>query len=110
DEAGRIAAPGSLLLADVHARRGHLLLRLDRFPESLAACDAALAIAPDLAGAHRDRVAALLGLGRFDEAGGSCDAALAKGPPSADLFELRGLARFGRDDFAGAIDDLTQAL
>src|SRR5206468_3658462 len=48
-----------------HASRGRLLLGLDRHREALAACDAALAIAPDLASAHRDRAAALLELGRF---------------------------------------------
>ena len=93
-----------------HGRRGRLLLKLDRPDEALAACDAALAIAPDLASASRDRAAALLELGRFDEVLASCDAALASGPPSAEMHELRGLARVGRNNFAGAIDDYTHAL
>ena len=40
----------------------------------------------------------------------SCDAALARGSPSAELYRLRGLARAGRDDFPGAVEDYTQAL
>ena len=49
-------------------------------------------------------------LGRFGDAVASCDAALGIGPPSAEFYEIRGLARGGRDDFVGAIEDVTQAL
>ena len=55
-------------------------------------------------------MAALLELRRYGEVIDSCDAALAQGPPSAKLYELRGLARVGRNDFAGAITDYTLAL
>jgi len=39
----------------------------------------------------------------------SCDAVL-KARPTAEVFELRGLAKDRRKDFSGAIDDYTQAL
>ncbi|MBV8556446.1 MAG: tetratricopeptide repeat protein, partial [Planctomycetaceae bacterium] len=96
--------------ADDHARRGRLLLRLARPRDALAAADAALAIAPDAAHAHLVRVAALLELERYGDVIDSCDAALARGSLSAELYRLRGLARVGRDDFAGAVEDYTQAL
>jgi tetratricopeptide (TPR) repeat protein len=110
DRAIRLEPPGARAAAEDHARRARLLLRLERYAEALSDADAALGVAPDLAGAHRDRVAALLELGRFAEVIGSTDAALAGGPPTADLHEIRGLARVGRGDFAGAIADYTQAL
>ena len=52
----------------------------------------------------------LLDLKRYDEVIRSCDAALAQGKPWADLHEIRGLARAGHRDFAGAIADYTLAL
>jgi eukaryotic-like serine/threonine-protein kinase len=93
-----------------HAHRGRLLLVLLRPDEALAACDAALAIAPDLASANRERVRALLRLERYDEAIGPCDVALKNGLPSAEIYVLRGLAKVGQNNFAGAIDDYTHAL
>ena len=65
---------------------------------------------PDDDRAHRLRVLVLLDLKRNDEVLRSCDAALAQGKPWADIHEIRGVARAGRGDFAGAIDDYSQAL
>ncbi len=110
ETSGRLEPAGSRAAADDHARRGRLLLRLDRAADALAAADTALALVRDLGRAHLVRVAALLALERYADVLGSCDAALAAGHPSAELFRLRGLARFGLNDFAGAIDDYTQAL
>jgi len=110
ETSARLEPAGSRAAADDHARRGRLLLRLDRTKDALAAADTALALVRDLGRAHLVRVAALLALERYDDVLGSCDAALAAGHPSAELFRLRGLARFGLNDFAGAIDDYTQAL
>ncbi|MBV8611171.1 MAG: tetratricopeptide repeat protein, partial [Singulisphaera sp.] len=108
--AASLEPPGRRGAADDHARRGRLLLRLARPRDALAAADAALAIAPDAAHAHLVRVAALLELERYGDVIDSCDAALARGSLSAELYRLRGLARVGRDDFAGAVEDYTQAL
>jgi tetratricopeptide (TPR) repeat protein len=105
----REPARGRAAAAD-HGERGRLLLRLDRPGEALAACEAALAIAPELAPAVRDRVRALLRLERYDQAIGPCDSSLVNGPRSAEIHVLRGLARVGQNQFAGAIDDYTHAL
>ncbi len=110
EESARLEPPGSRAAADDHARRGRLLLRLARPREALAAADAALAIAPDLADAHLVRIAILLDQDRHDQVIAACNAALAKGPPSAALHLYRGLGRTGRHDFPGAIDDYTRAL
>ena len=48
-------------------------------------------------------------LKRYDDVIASCDAVL-KARPTAEVFELRGLAKDRRKDFSGAIDDYTQAL
>ena len=109
DEVIRRGPPKGRDLAGDHARRARLLRDMGRFGEALADADAALVIAPELADAHRERVAALLELRRYGEVIDSCNAALALGP-SAELHELRGLARVGRNDFAGAITDYTLAL
>ena len=47
---------------------------------------------------------------RFDEVIAAADDALARGRRSADLLEVRGLARANRGDHSGAIQDYTQAL
>jgi tetratricopeptide (TPR) repeat protein len=97
-------------LASDHWRRGELLRRERRFDEALAACDAALKIAPDFDPVHRLRVMVLLDLNRPDEVIRSCDGALARGQPWPDIYEIRGLARASRRDYAGAIEDYSQAL
>jgi eukaryotic-like serine/threonine-protein kinase len=48
-------------------------------------------------------------LNRHDDVIRSCDAVL-KARPTAEVFELRGLAKDRRKDFSGALDDYTQAL
>ena len=49
-------------------------------------------------------------LKRYQDVIDSCDGCLRAGNPSADLLELRGLAKAKRNDFAGAIEDYTLAL
>ena len=110
DEAIRLAPPGSPEAAADQARRAELLALGGRFEAALAACDAALAVVPDDPAAHRVRVRALLELKRHDEVIAACDGYLARGKPSAEIFAIRGLARAGREDYAGAIQDYTQAL
>ena len=109
-EAARREGPSGRAAAMDHARRGRLLLRLDRPGDALAAAEMALGLAPGLAEAHLVRIGALLELRRYAEVVNSCDAALAGGPPTADLLRLRGLGRAGRGDFPGAIEDYSQAL
>jgi tetratricopeptide (TPR) repeat protein/tRNA A-37 threonylcarbamoyl transferase component Bud32 len=110
DEAIRRETPGQPIQAGDHTARATLLRRDQRYNEALAACDAALKIAPDYDVVHRLRVLLLLDLGRPDEVIRSCDGALARGKPWPDILEIRGLARASRRDYAGAIDDYSHAL
>jgi tetratricopeptide (TPR) repeat protein/tRNA A-37 threonylcarbamoyl transferase component Bud32 len=110
DEAIRCEKADTLLAARDHIQRGELLRRDGRFEKALAACDAALKLAPELDTAHGLRVNVLVDLGRTDEVIGSCDGALARGKPWPGIHEIRGLARANRGDFAGAIEDYSQAL
>jgi tetratricopeptide (TPR) repeat protein len=110
DEAVRLEAPGDPVLARDQANRARLFFRGHDDGKALAACDAALAVVPDHAEAHRLRVRALLRLRRYDDAVRACDALLARGRPTAEVYESRRHAREGLNDFAGAIEDLTEAL
>jgi len=99
-----------LLVAGDHTNRGRLLHREHRDEEALAACEAALKLVPTHADAQRLRLDILLAQRRFDEVIGPCDALLAREKPSADLYELRALARAGLMDYPGAIEDDTKAI
>jgi serine/threonine protein kinase len=111
DQAIRLGAKQNpLLVASDHTNRGRLLHLDHREKKALAACDAALKLVPTHADALRLRLDVLLALKQYDDMIGPCDALLAQGRPSADLHELRGLARAGRMDYAGAIEDDTRAL
>ena len=52
----------------------------------------------------------LLKLKRYDDVIRSCDALIARGKATPAIYELRGLARAERKDFAGAIEDVTNAM
>ena len=110
EQAIQLDSPGSRDLAKDLAKRAQVLLQAKRYPEALDACDRALKITPTDAEAHRWRVAALLELKRYQDVIDSCDGYFRAGNPSADLLELRGLAKAKRNDFAGAIEDYTLAL
>jgi serine/threonine protein kinase/tetratricopeptide (TPR) repeat protein len=109
-EAVRYGPPTSQEAAKDHAMRGQLLYSDKRYEDALDDCDAALKIDPECVEAHRWRVATLLELKRYDDVLSSCNVYLSKGEPSADIYEVRGLARAHHKDYAGAIDDYTQAL
>jgi tetratricopeptide (TPR) repeat protein len=108
--AARLEPPGSRASAEDHTKRGRLLLARNRPGEALTAAEAALAVDSRAAAAHLVKLDALLRLERHGEVIDSCDAALARGTGTADLYRLRGMARLGRNDFSGAIEDLTMAL
>jgi tetratricopeptide (TPR) repeat protein/tRNA A-37 threonylcarbamoyl transferase component Bud32 len=90
--------------------RARLFLRANQCPEALAACDAALSLAPDDAEAHRVRVAALMDLKRYDAVLASADAYLARGKPIAEILEIRGLAHQAQGNYNAAIADFNRAL
>ena len=56
------------------------------------------------------RISALMELKRYDEVLASADAYIARGKPSAEIFEIRGLAREARRHYAAAIADFNRAL
>src|SRR5262249_44666664 len=110
DRAVRLEAPGNLVVARDQGNRALLFFRARDDEQALAACDAALAVDPDHPGARLLKVRALLRLRRYGEAVRACDALLARGKPSAEVYELRRHANEARNDFPGAIEDLTEAL
>jgi serine/threonine protein kinase/Tfp pilus assembly protein PilF len=110
EQAIRLEQPDSPVLARDHTNRARLLIRDHREAEALAACEAAIRVVRDHEPAHGLRLDLLLKLKRYDEVIGSCDALIARGRASAAVYELRGLAREGIQDHAGAIADAGAAL
>jgi serine/threonine protein kinase/Tfp pilus assembly protein PilF len=110
DQAIQLEAPGNAVLALDQTNRAKLLAREDHDEAALAACESALRAIPDHAPAHELRLELLRKLKRYGELIKSCDVLLAKGKTSADLYEQRGLARQDQRDYAGAIEDFTQAI
>jgi tetratricopeptide (TPR) repeat protein len=98
------------VLAIDHTNRGKLLYLDERFTEALAETRLALDIASDYVEAQVLQIQALLKLRRYEEVIGACDKAIEMGKKSAVVFELRGLARAARNDYAGAIQDYTRAI
>jgi serine/threonine protein kinase/tetratricopeptide (TPR) repeat protein len=105
-----------------HALRAKLFFRDGRYQSAVEECELALRILPERvasasvqaeqvqADALEIQIRALLQLRRFDEAMRCCDQAIAKGKKTAVLYELRGLAQAGHDDYPGAIRDFGRAL
>ncbi len=110
EQAIRLSAPDDPVRARDHTTRGRLLHHEHRELEALDACETALKLVPNYPDAHRLRLDVLLALKRYDDVIRSCDALLSRENPSAALYELRGMARAGRQDYAGAIEDDTKAL
>ena len=71
--------PDKLLKVRDHVDRAKLFFAGGQAQETLAACDAALAILPDDAAAHRVRISALMELKRYDEVLASANAFIARG-------------------------------
>ena len=110
EQAIRLENPGDPVLARDQTNRGRLLVRERRDEEALAAFEAALKVVSDYAEAHRMRLDLLGKLKRHSEVIQSCDALLAQAKPSAELYQLRGLAKERLKDYPGAIADFTQAI
>ncbi len=81
-----------------------------RQDEALAACNAALENAPRLALAHQLRIHLLLDLKRYDDLVHACDLASKAVRPSAEVYELRGMAHDELEDYSAAIFDYTMSL
>ena len=106
----RLEPPGSPFLSIDQTNRAQLLHREGREDEALAACEAALEVDPNFLEAHRLRIDVLRKLKRHSEVIRSCDALLTRGKPSAELYELRALAKQDLNDYQGAIEDDTLAI
>ena len=99
EQAIRLEKPGDPVVARDHTHRGRLLDHEGRHEEALAAFEAALKVVPDYAEAHKLRLDLLGKLKRHSEIILSCDALLAQGKPSAELYQLRGLAKESLKDY-----------
>jgi tetratricopeptide (TPR) repeat protein len=110
DQAIKLEKPDNPVLAQDHTIRGRLLLGERREPEALLAWDAALEVVPDYPEAHRLRIDLLFKRKRYGDVIRSCDALITRGRATSAIYELRGLARAERKDFAGAIEDVTNAM
>jgi eukaryotic-like serine/threonine-protein kinase len=117
------ADTSSAELAETHLTRGRILHRQQRRPEALAAYEAALKVPPtpatearllpSYAAAYRGRGELLYQLGCYAEAVNALSEHLrwnANGKASAEVYLLRGSARVGSGDYAGAVEDYTRAL
>ena len=102
--------PDKFLKVRDHVDRAKLFFAVRESQQALAACDAALALVPDDSAAHRVRISALMEMKRYDEVLASADAYIARGKPSAEVFEIRGLAREGQRRYADAVADFSRAL
>jgi tetratricopeptide (TPR) repeat protein len=98
------------VLALDHTNRAKLFYADERYADALDETRLALAVVPDYVDAQVLQIQALLKLRRYDEVITACDRAIELGKKSAVVFELRGLARSGRNNYAGAIQDYTRAL
>jgi eukaryotic-like serine/threonine-protein kinase len=103
-------SPGKGGVALDKIRQGIVFHVAGRNRDALDACNAALAVAPRLALAHHLRIQVLLDLKQYDNLILSCDQALGAVEPSAELYELRGMAKDGLKDYSAAIEDYTLSL
>jgi eukaryotic-like serine/threonine-protein kinase len=110
DQAIRLEKPDNPVLARDHTNRGRLLVLDHRDSEALVACDAALKVVRGYDDAHLLRIDILRNMKRHDEVIRSCDAVVASGKATPAIYEVRSLARAERKDFAGAIEDVTNAM
>jgi tetratricopeptide (TPR) repeat protein len=109
-DAIRYESPGNHLIAADWTKQAALFRAAQREPEALDACEEALKIVPRYAPAHELRIKVLLDMRQYDDLIRSCDVVLAWAKPSAELYELRGIAKNAIAEFSGAIRDYTHAL
>jgi tetratricopeptide (TPR) repeat protein len=111
EQALRLEPADSPFVAPIEIERARILDAQERYPEAIAACDAALGARPDDPAALLFRACALIKAERFEEARNSCDRYLARwAEPPADIFRIRGAARKQLGDNAGAAEDYTRVL
>ena len=109
-DAIRLESPGNHLIAADWTKQAALFHQAERHDEALDACGAALAVAPRYIPAHELRIKLLLDLEEYDDLIPLCDVILTLGKPTANVYELRAIAKNKIGDFSGAIGDYTHAL
>ncbi len=110
DTAIRLEPAGSPFLPNDQTNRAKLLHRGGREDEALTACAEAIKLNPNFVEAHRLRIDVLRKLKRHRDVISSCDALLTRAKPTAELYELRALAKQDLSDYQGAIEDDTLAI
>jgi serine/threonine-protein kinase len=99
------------VVAGYHLDVGRALLRNQRYKDAVAACTAALQLAPRQPLPEEVRGRALLALGRYLQAEESFDQYLQHGGAAkTDIFRGRGLARMKLGKYPEAVEDYTRAL
>jgi tetratricopeptide (TPR) repeat protein len=109
--AGKKAVPAPATVAADHRERAALLGRLERFPQALLACDAAVAACPEDAAAHRLRGEILLKLGCSEDALEALENYLRlTARPDVEVFRRRVQALANIGDLAGIPNEYERAL
>jgi tetratricopeptide (TPR) repeat protein/predicted Ser/Thr protein kinase len=111
ERAVAVAPAGSLLLAQVHVERGHLLNLSGRLEEAREAYDLAVKARPAHAPAHRGLGEVLFRQKRYSEAveAFTCYLKNENNPPAA-MYQARALARMRLGDPKAALEDFTLAI
>jgi tetratricopeptide (TPR) repeat protein len=120
--ADRAAAVADLKMAIRKEKADNRVVALDRtnlaklfyldeqYPDALNEAKLALEVFPEFVDAQVVEIQVLLKLRHYDEVIRACDNAITMGKKSAVVYELRGLARAARNDYAGAVQDYSRAL
>jgi tetratricopeptide (TPR) repeat protein len=98
------------LFAEAQNGKGVALLELGRYAESVKAFEAALTIAPDLAGAHYNLGLAWEGLGQLENALHNYTKAIELEPHDGEAYFRRGGIYFALEEFDKTVEDATKAI
>jgi serine/threonine protein kinase/tetratricopeptide (TPR) repeat protein len=110
-EKGLALKPPGSVVASYHVERARQMVLTKQYQEAVAACEAAVTLAPGEAPAYSVRGQALAGLCRHGLAEQSFDQYLQKGgEKSALIFCGRGSARMQQGKYAEAAEDFARAL
>jgi tetratricopeptide (TPR) repeat protein len=95
---------------DLLIHLGYVLRRQDRYLDAIAACDAALAVAPGSAAAHMEKVVSLIAIFRGKQALVSATEAVRFAPRDADAYATLAKALAYENEYDRARDAARQAL
>jgi tetratricopeptide (TPR) repeat protein len=98
------------LFAEAQNGKGVALLELGRYAESIKAFEAALTIAPDLAGVHYNLGLSWEGLGQLENALHNYTKAIELEPHDGEAYFRRGGIYFATEQFEKTVEDVTKTL